>query len=70
MEETNVNKLNGVPNYGHGLPGDGVVQAGITDYPQALKESNMSENEETNEGQENVPEDVTENEVAEETDNG
>lgn len=31
MDETNVNNLNGVPNFGHGLPDDGIVEAGITD---------------------------------------
>lgn len=34
MDETNVNNLNGIPNFGHGLPEDGVVEAGITDVPQ------------------------------------
>ena len=34
MDETNVNKLNGVPNFGHGMPDDGVVIAGVTDVPQ------------------------------------
>lgn len=33
MDETNVNNLNSIPNFGHGLPEDGVVQAGITDIP-------------------------------------
>lgn len=31
IEETNVNNLNGIPNFGHGLPEDGIVIAGITD---------------------------------------
>lgn len=31
MEETNVNNLNGIPNFGHGMPQDGVVVAGVTD---------------------------------------
>ena len=34
MNETNVNKLNGVPNFGHGMPDDGIVIAGVTDVPQ------------------------------------
>lgn len=34
MEEPNVNNLNGIPNFGHGLPEDGVVIAGVTDVPQ------------------------------------
>jgi hypothetical protein len=34
MEESNVNNLNGVPNFGHGMPEDGVVAAGVTDVPQ------------------------------------
>lgn len=48
MEDTNVNKLNGVPNFGHGLPADGVVQAGITDVPNQLPElqDNSMDNEE------------------------
>lgn len=34
MDETsNVNNLNGVPNFGHGMPEDGIVEAGITDIP-------------------------------------
>lgn len=36
MEETpNVNNLNGIPNFGHGMPADGEVVAGVTDVPQA-----------------------------------
>lgn len=30
-EQPNVNNLNGVPNFGHGLPQDGVVEAGVSD---------------------------------------
>lgn len=37
MEESNVNNLNGVPNFGHGLPVDGVVEAGVTDVPQEVE---------------------------------
>lgn len=31
MDETNVNNINGIPNFGHGLPEDGIVIAGVTD---------------------------------------
>lgn len=69
MEETNVNNLNGIPNFGHGLPADGIVIAGVTDVPQVdtlddLPSENMDENHE--EGKE----DVSQTEGAEEKDNG
>lgn len=47
MEESNVNKLNGVPNFGHGLPEDGVVIAGTTDIPQEVAEESIEPEEET-----------------------
>lgn len=31
-----MNKLNGIENFGHGLPEDGIVMAGITDVPQSM----------------------------------
>ncbi len=37
METPNVNNLNGVANFGHGLPDNGVVIAGVTDVPQYEK---------------------------------
>ena len=49
--ETTVNNLNGVPNFGHGLPEDGVVIAGVTDVPQNMQEDiseEMVEQEITN----------------------
>ena len=44
MDTPNVNNLNGIPNFGHGLPEDGVVIAGVTDVPQDVP---MDETEET-----------------------
>lgn len=46
MEIPNVNNLNGVPNFGHGLPEDGVVEAGVTDVleeaaPEETKEAEV-----------------------------
>lgn len=38
MELPNVNNLNSVPNFGHGLPADGIVKAGVTDVPQNMQE--------------------------------
>lgn len=58
MSESRVNNLNGVPNFGHGLPEDGVVIAGVTDIPQSLQDlsnNNMSDEKET---ETNVQEDV------------
>lgn len=49
MEEPNVNKLNGVPNYGHGMPEDGVVVAGVTDIPQEEQIETQPEEEVTEE---------------------
>lgn len=43
MEESNVNNLNGVPNFGHGLPEDGVVAAGVTDVPQEIATEEVEE---------------------------
>lgn len=47
MDETSVNNLNGIPNFGHGLPEDGVVQAGITDVatPDTPVEEPVTETE-------------------------
>lgn len=38
MDNTNVNNLNGVPNFGHGVVADAKVQAGITDVPSETVE--------------------------------
>lgn len=43
MDETNVNNLNGIPNFGHGLPEDGIVVAGITDVPTEVVEETIDE---------------------------
>lgn len=43
MEESNVNNLNGVPNFGHGMPEDGVVMAGVTDVPQEVATEEVEE---------------------------
>ena len=47
MEEPNVNNLNGVSNFGHGMPEDGVVIAGTTDVAQPLPEQSNQPMEET-----------------------
>lgn len=36
-----VNNLNGIPNFGHGMPEDGVVIAGVTDVPQTPMEDEV-----------------------------
>lgn len=40
-----VNNLNDIPNFGHGMPEDGIVQAGITDVSQATTEGITIETE-------------------------
>ena len=56
MDEPNVNKLNGIPNFGHGLPPDGVVIAGVTDVPQ----EELEVSEETKEPQVELEDDNVE----------
>lgn len=71
MEESNVNNLNGVPNFGFGMPEDGIVQAGVTDVPQPLQdltETNMDNDEKENESP--IETDVSADESQAETDNG
>lgn len=43
MEDSNVNNLNGIGNFGHGMPEDGIVQAGITDIPTDTQPETMPE---------------------------
>lgn len=38
MEESNVNRLNGVENFGHGMEGVEEVVAGVTDVPTEQRE--------------------------------
>jgi len=59
MEETNVNRLNGIPNFGHGLPENGEVIAGVTDIPQPLQDLSASNMD--NDEKENVEVDAEEN---------
>lgn len=70
MDESNVNNLNGIPNFGFGMPADGVVQAGITDVPQPLQDlsDNTMQNEEESES--STETNVSSDESQEETDNG
>lgn len=68
MSESSVNNLNGIPNFGHGLPVDGVVIAGVTDIPQPLQD--LSDNTMNDETESNVEENVPANEVQEEEING
>lgn len=51
-----VNNLNGIPNFGHGLPEDGIVQAGITDVPheEVEEETEVTPEEEPMEETEEV----------------
>lgn len=69
--ESSVNNLNGIPNFGHGMPEDGVVIAGVTDVPQPLQdltEPNMDNDEKEVESP--VETDVPADESQAETDNG
>lgn len=66
MEDTNVNNLNGVPNFGHGMPEDGVVVAGVTDIPQVLSVLTTNDMEDEKEIVETVPEDASETDGSEE----
>lgn len=73
MEEPNVNRLNNIPNFGHGLPADGVVIAGLTDVAQVeplaeQEKTNMAD--ETVETHEKGQENESEAEGSEEKDNG
>lgn len=65
MEDTNVNNLNGIPNFGHGMPDDGVVIAGVTDVPQL--QVNLDEDHGI---QEEVQEDVPADEITAQEING
>lgn len=46
---TNVNNLNGIPNFGHGLPEDGEVVAGVTDIAQEIANIPIEESQEVEE---------------------
>lgn len=71
MEESNVNNLNGVPNFGHGMPEDGIVIAGVTDVPQPLQElTEVNMDNDEKEIETPVEADVPADEVQAETDNG
>lgn len=43
MEKPNVNNLNGVPNFGHGLPGDVPEQDVVAADPDAVEQVELSE---------------------------
>lgn len=52
MDDTSVNNLNGIPNFGHGLPEDGIVQAGITDNSdEVIAEEPVEEKKKTKKGE-------------------
>ena len=74
MEDSTMNNLNGVPNFGHGMPADGVVIAGVTDVGEAavVEPTEVINPEETHEEEitESTNEDVLADESQEEEVNG
>ena len=72
METPNVNNLNGIPNFGYGLPADGIVIAGVTDVTKPLPEltdNSMNYDEEVK-TEPTVEADVPAEESEAETNNG
>jgi hypothetical protein len=59
METPNVNNLNGIPNFGFGLPEDGIVIAGVTDVPHTMFTTSEDSGEDSGEDSDVVEPEVT-----------